>query len=346
MTPKRTITLVAMAALFGGAGYVFGVLPAHTQATVTPGALAFPGLTDRLQNAARVEITHAGKTLAIANAKGVWGLPDRASYPVQPMKLRELLTGLTELRLVEPRTSDPEQYARLGVEDPTAASTSADLVRVLDPSGASIAALIVGHRRVRTTGDANETVYVRRPNEPQSWLAEGRLAPEADAQSWIERDIANVAPAQIASATVQRDGPALVFGRVDGKPALQQPADHPKLDDYKVAEVFGAFETLTLTDVKPASEPPGTKIGTASFTTTDGAVIDVTGFSNGTDFWAQFAAHGDTPAGKAAAATLEARVNGWTYQVAGWKEKALLPTMYDLKAEPPPPPPAMPPAKP
>ncbi len=33
---------------------------------------------------------------------------------------------------------------------------------------------------------------------------------------------------------------------------------------------------------------------------------------------------------------LNARLAGWTYQIGSWKEKSLVPTMDDLKAEPEP----------
>ena len=91
---------------------------------------------------------------------------------MQETKLRGLLTGLTELRLAEPRTSDPAEYARLGLEDPTKDTKgTANLLRVLDGDGKPIVALIVGHRRTRTQGDVPEEVYVRRPDEAQCWLA-------------------------------------------------------------------------------------------------------------------------------------------------------------------------------
>ena len=83
-----------------------------------PERWCFQGLAEKLQQAARVEITHAGQTLVITKGPEKWGLADRGGFPVQQDKLRELLTGLTELRLTEPRTSDPAQFSKLGVEDP------------------------------------------------------------------------------------------------------------------------------------------------------------------------------------------------------------------------------------
>jgi len=49
------------------------------------------------------------------------------------------------------------------------------------------------------------------------------------------------------------------------------------------------------------------------------------------DLWALFAVSGDDKA-KAEADRLAARVTGWSYQIGSWKEKALVPTMDDLKA--------------
>ncbi len=105
---------------------------------------------------------------------GVWGVDSRGGYPVQETKLRGLLTGLTELRLAEPRTSDPRNTLDIGWRiRPRIPKAPACSLRVLDGDGKPIVALIIGHRRTRTQGDVPEEVYVRRPDEPQSWLAEG-----------------------------------------------------------------------------------------------------------------------------------------------------------------------------
>jgi hypothetical protein len=93
---------------------------------------------------------------------------------VQESRLRGLLAGLTELRLTEQRTSDPAMFGRLGVDDPNSATSTANLLRVLDASQKPVLSVIVGHRRVRSQANAPEEVYVRRPDENRSWLAEGK----------------------------------------------------------------------------------------------------------------------------------------------------------------------------
>jgi hypothetical protein len=335
-TTLRNTLLLAIAgviALF--VGWQFGT-PGQTggQKAVAPGTLVFPGLATKLQEAERLTVTTKGRTLTLVRQDGIWGIAERGGYRAQQDRLRELMTGLTELRVTEPRTSDPAQYDRLGVGDPTKAETTAQLVRVLGPGDRLIAELIVGHRRVRTAGNVPESIYIRRVGEAQSWLAEGRLPVDADPQLWFEREIANIRKEQVASIVSVRAEGTLEFGRAGEALVLTSPAEHPKLEEYRVEDVFRALDSLTLTDVKRAAEQPGEKIGSAVFTLTDGMTVTVTVFRADTDVWAQFLAAGEGEAA-ARAEAMNKRIAGWAYQLGSWKEKTFLPLMDDLKADEP-----------
>ncbi len=327
-----TVALLAalgVAALAGGWYFGTATTPSE-QLAVDGGGLMFPNLTPRLADAAKLEITHQGKQTVIEKRPdGAWGVASLHDYPVQEAKLRGLLTGLTELRLKEQRTSDPAAFSRLGVDDPSRPDSSADLLRVLDRAGKPILAVIVGHRRVRSQANVPEDVYVRRPDENTSWLAEGSLQVDADPTLWLNRDVMSIAHDRIASVDVGDQ--ALVFGRADGKFALLRPAEHPPLEDYKVDDVARGLETLTFQAVKADADLSASEAGHAVFTTTDGLAVTARVFHVDKDLWARFAATGTNPeAGK-----LNERVAGWSYQLGAWKEKALAPTMDDLKkAEP------------
>jgi hypothetical protein len=342
MRPATLAALVVAAAAAVAGGWYFGIATTpREQTSVAAGTLMFPDLAAKLHDAAKLEITHQGKqTVVEKRPDGTWGIAAMHDYPVQEAKLRGVLTGLTELRLLEPRTGDPAEYARLGVDDPNGASSSADLLRLVDAGGQPILAVIVGHRRVRSQANVPDDVYVRRPEEAQSWLAEGSLQIDPDASAWLDRDVLNIAQDRIASVVVGDD--ALVFGRVDGKFTLTRPAEHPKLDDYKVDNVARALETVTLQSVKADAEAPSDPAGHAVFTTTDGLEIKVTLLHADKDVWARFAVSGPDKV-KAEADRLSARLAGWTYQIGSWKEKSLVPAMDDLKApEAAKPPPATP----
>ena len=329
------LVLLGVLSLSGGWWLGPGRFPAAAN-TSDIGSLMFPGLAQRLPQARRVEIVHQGKTLAVerrGEGDQTWGLADRDLYPIQTNVLRGLLTGLTELRLIEPRTADPAAFARLGVEDTEAPAGTSNLLRVLDGGGKPIAEVILGHRRVRTRGNLPEGVYVRRPGQAQSWLAEGRLAVSADPQTLIERDIIGIAAARIMSVVVTRGTDRLEFARDGDKLLMVSPARHPALEPYRLDDVAGALDNLTLLDVRRAKQPSPQPLGRAVFTAIDGLVIDVSLFRPDKDLWARFAVSGP-PAIAEDVRALTAKLHGWEFQLSAWKEKSLLPTLDDLKAEP------------
>ena len=342
MRPRQSALLLALGLLILAAGwYLSNTSRAPDRAEISLGSLVFPGLAPSLQNAARIEITNKGKILSLVRQGETWGIAGRGGYPVQREKLREMLTGLTELSLVERRTADPAQLARLGLDDPQKPDSTATLLRVLDTAEKPIAELITGHRRVRTQGKVPESIYIRRPNEQESWLAEGRLAVDSDPALWFDRDIMNIEHARLATVSVTRGEERLEFSRDGDRLALKTPAEHPPLDDFKLEEIARAFESLTFQDVKPAKDMPGEKIGEGVFVTTDGLRITATLFRAAAEIWARFEATG-TDTSKDEATRLAARVTGWAYQLGAWKEKALTPALEDLKAPPPPAPSAAP----
>ncbi|MFO1023958.1 MAG: DUF4340 domain-containing protein [Acetobacteraceae bacterium] len=332
MTPRTTGILVVLGVIALGGGWYFGPgsVP-RAQESAPRGSLMFPDLASKLKDAAKLEILHQGKTLTIEKRPdGKWGIASLNNYPVQESKLRGTLTGLTELRLQEPRTSDAAQYARLGVDDPGKPDSTADLLRLLDGSGKPVAAVILGHRRVRSQADVPEEVYVRRPDDAQSWLAQGSVSADSDPSQWLDRNLLNIPADRIQAVTVGDD--ALMFDRKDGSFALRHPTDPPKLDSYKVEDVSRALENLTLMAVKPDADAPKDEAGRVTFLTGDGLAIKATVFHAGKDVWARFAAGGDN---KAEADRLNARLAGWTFQIPNWKEKSLVPTLDDLKAAEP-----------
>lgn len=347
MSQTRLLALVFAALLAVAGGWYFGTATQPVERTsIDNGKLMFPDLAEKLKDARRVEITNKGNVTVIALKDGVWGIEDRGGYPVQETKLRGLLTGLTELRLAEPRTSDPTEYARLGVEDPTQdRKGTASLLRVLDGDGKPIVTLIVGHRKTSTQGDVPEEVYVRRPAEAQSWLAEGSVQADADPQVWLDRNIINIAPALITKVVSNKGGATIELTRDGDKLKVTQPADPPKLDDYKVDEVGQALSNLTFQDVRPINEPYGDKAGEAVFSTSDGMDVTVTLYHLGKDSWTRFAVAGSDKT-KPNADRLNTNLANWAFETGIWKDAALVPSLDDLKAPPPTPPakPAEPPA--
>jgi len=334
--PRTLATLGVLGVLALAGGWYFGIAQEpQAESTTDNGRLMFPELAAHLNDAVQVELVHGANTVRIVRDAGTqtWGLAQRDGYPVDVGKLRALLTGLTELRLVERRTADPSELGKLGLDDPTGKDANATLIRVTDAARQPIAALVAGHSRMRTGGTLPDEIYVRRPDENQSWLAEGKLDVDNDPLTWLDRDIMDIPPARIASVSITSGTTQLKLVKSGDKLTMQAPADHPPLDD-----VAHALELLSLQDVrKDANAPEGDALGTSVFTTDDGLAITATPSRAGGDLWVRFAVAATDDKAKAEAQRLTAQLAGWTYEIGSWKQKALIPTLDDLKAPPPPP---------
>ncbi len=352
-TERRNLLLFVLGLIVAIVGWQIGPGSVPAPSTnIGRGHLVFPGLAAKLPGLTRITIESGGKSISLlprssaashgAAPKGAgageWGLEQRGGYPVRTDKLRSMLTGLTLLRQVSPRTSDPALYSKLGVENAGRPGGSSTQVTLFGANGKVVASLIVGHTRVRTAGSLPDQVYIRRPGHKQSWLAQGTLSVDANPQLWLRRTILDIPGTNIASVTSTRNGTTLVFTGKAGKLHLTSPAKHPKLDHYKVSDIQGALTALTLQDVAPAATGPGKPVGTSEFRTTGGLTITVHGFRQGTNFWARFAATGK------GATPLEARLHGWSYKLGSWMERELVPDLAELKAAAPAAPAAIPPA--
>jgi hypothetical protein len=337
MLSRRAVALLGGAALASvAAALLVGGDDADRAAPPgSGGTLAFPDLAQRLSQVQRIELRKQDATLLLQRDGERWVLPQKGNYPARPERVRETLVGLTELRLTERRTADPARLAQLGLDDPSHPGSTAILLRLLDAGGKPIAELVVGRRRVRTQGNLPEAVYVRRPGEDQSWLAEGKLALDTDPQLWVDRDIANISAERLRQVTVRRAGQdPLTLTRSGEAGAKLHPTAPglPATDEVALDEVSRAFEFLTFLDVKPAAEAPGEPLGESRFEFTNGLAVTVRPRKAGDALWVQLQAEGGEEA-----ARLNARWDGWAYQLGGWKEKAFLPRLEDLRehAQPP-----------
>lgn len=129
---------------------------------------------------------------------GLWVVSDKDSYAADVAKIRKLLLALGELKTYEPKTSKPENYARLGVVDPTD-SNSSQWIRLKDNQGNELLSLIVGEARGNTT-------YMRKMSEKQSWLIKGELSINTAAEDWLDKDIINIPGKEIKQIQVTAAG--------------------------------------------------------------------------------------------------------------------------------------------
>jgi len=186
--PIIPLVIVALAAV--AISWLF--IPEQSSATRTK-AYAFTELRDNANAVERVTIENADGMLFSAQKVGTdWLSTEFADYPVSIQSLSELLQSLVQAKQVEPKTARADRYAKLGVEP------------ISDPNAASVlVSLYVGETQVMSVlvGNtaANGDAYIRKPNEPQSWLLDTAINLPFSKQEWLAQPIFNVPIDSVAS---------------------------------------------------------------------------------------------------------------------------------------------------
>ena len=322
---SATVIVVAAAIVVLAAGD-------RTASPVPAGERALPGLAAKLGDLAWIGLSRGSTKIDFAAVNGSWAVVEKGNYPAAQGKMRQLLLGLADLTLVEPKTERPELFARLDLDDP--ANGKATDVKLNDRIGQTVAELIVGKRRADRLGAGNDAVYIRKPGVDRAWLARGSLDVGGEIVDWLDRGILDIPAGRIASITLTgSDGATLTLSRAQPAErfAVTDAPPDTKFKPAALSEPAGALAALDLADVRPAADQPmpDSGVATASFTTFDALTIDLRLVSRDNSDWIAVTASGQDGA-KAEAKAINAKLGGWSYAVTQDRAKLLRTRLADL----------------
>jgi hypothetical protein len=238
----------------------------------------YPNLQSSLQNAISVRIYSAGDTLAVDLRRDgdSWSVAQRSGYPADATKVRKLLLSLADAKIKEEKTSNPDNYASLNVQDVSDANASGMRIEVegVEPK----VDLIVGKR-----GPGTNSRYVRRAGEAQSWLIEASISDDRTPGDWLDKALLDITADRIQSATLttQGDKPytAAKRSQTDENFAVDNLPKGKALYSESAANSFAtALASLNLSDVRPASEIEGKPDDRATYRTFDGLILELDGW--------------------------------------------------------------------
>src|SRR5215472_17485779 len=156
------MVLLAIAALWQEA--------AETSSHFTPRAF-FPGLAGKLNDAAHVRVESKKGAFDVALTPKGWVVTSRNNYPASIDQIRQTLVGMAALETIEPKTARADWLHYLDLDAP--------------PKGNGVIGL-----------------FVRKPDETQSWLVSSPFEPKADASDWMDKAVMNVDRARIQEVDV------------------------------------------------------------------------------------------------------------------------------------------------
>jgi hypothetical protein len=243
------------------------------------GAALYPGLKEQLNSVSAVNIYKAGdaRVVEMKRQGDSSTVSERDNYPADEGKLRRLVIAIADAKVLEEKTSNPESYATLGVEDTEGANaTSLRIELVGAPKPVD---LIVGKQ-----GAGARSTYVRRAGEKQSWLIDTSIDTSATPEAWLRKDILDVSADRVQSASIETKGAkpytAAKGARADTNFAVEGLPKGKSLSAPTAANsVATALTALSLADVRAASAFQSTPAAAhATFKTFDGLVVEADGW--------------------------------------------------------------------
>ena len=177
------------------------------------GQRLFPGLEKQLNKVERIRVEHRGAAYDVLRKGDQWQLPGKTAYPVLFERVKPLLLGIAQLEKVEPQTDKPENYPRLGVQEPSAESANWR-ISLYAGAEAAVASLIVGKIRVGLIAGGRDGIYARAAGQPRAWLLAGNLELPENQIDWVDRQIIYIKPKSVKRVTIRHpDGDLLVIER-------------------------------------------------------------------------------------------------------------------------------------
>ena len=223
------------------------------------GKLLFPSLLDKINDVTTVVGVGRGETVTLERDGNRWVVAEKEGYPADQDKVRQLVIGTARLRRIEAKTSNPDLYAKIGLDDLNAKDGNAVKYTFKNAAGDSLAEIIIGNSRLGRADPQQSEYFVREPALAQTWLVQGKLPNAVGALEWLESSILHVDRQRVRQVTVTHpDGAVVTISKK--KPSqtgfdVQNPPEGMELaSEYKLSDLGRSLATLDLEDVIPASK--------------------------------------------------------------------------------------------
>ena len=321
------------------------------------GEIVFPGLLDQVNSVVRVRVTGNEGKFTLTQDRDTWVVEEKERYAADPDRVHKLLLGAAGMKRVEPKTSNPELYPKLWLEDPSSKDAKSVRFVLENASDAELANWVLGDRRPSKSDTSRTELYIRVADDPLAWLVEGSVPGGQKIIDWLDRPVARIDRERLRAVEVAHaDGTVIAVNKslpADADFALRDiPADREADSQYRINDIGRFLEDLRFEDVAPSSslDFAGSVDKQVQAATFDGLRVHLETVMRDGEAWVQLraefdeglveksedaaeaskdeagAAPGDTPGSLrsadevwAEAERLNARWKGWAYELPSFK---------------------------
>lgn len=225
------------------------------------GESLFPGLLSSINEVKRIRASSGNKSFTLERRGNAWVVADRFGYPANADKVHSLLVGAAGLKRIEPKTRKPELYSKLGLGDGNEGASRAVAFALEGANGKELASWITGNAAPAKGDPEASEIYVRLPEDPQTWLVEGKVPRDGALVDWLDQTILNIDRKRVRLVrVVHQDGEVVVVSKEtfdENDFALaDMPADTDVNGQWRINDIGRAFTNLELADVRPRDSLP------------------------------------------------------------------------------------------
>ena len=247
------------------------------------GALMFPDFKANLNDSATIKVVGEDGAFTLKReSSGQWVFVEKGNYPVNGAKVNEMLVGLTQLTLLDKKTSKPKRYVKLGLAEPGAQDSKAQRFTVLSQADKVLLDVILGSRKAARGEPNMSEIYVRKPTDAQTWNALASLPIAQDSVDWLGEELVKIDDKRIRSIVVlHEDGQIVTVVRApsygQGYKLHNVPEGREVDNEFVVRNIATTLSNLELDDVvvSVGAAPAGDKPLSFALTTYDGLEITI-----------------------------------------------------------------------
>ena len=255
---SKTIGLLAGITLLG---IVLAIVVNREPASTIPqsGQMLFPEFMSVVNDVNEVVLETKEQTITLVRTGQAWGVKEKAGYRADVEKVKQAVVGLADLRIHEPKTKNPELYERLGLQNSNQEGSPSKTVTVKTADNPEVAKLVVGNQKPAKGNPRMSDIYVRKPDDPQTWLVIGNLPLETVSGEWLDKEITALPTKRVHQVTVTHPkGETLHLSKAKPEDLDFQldsiPTGSKISSQFNVNNVVGTLVQLSLEDVKPEAE--------------------------------------------------------------------------------------------
>lgn len=306
------------------------LVPSRTGRDATLESTTFlPELAAVVNDIAQLRISAEGgsEVVTLNRQDQGWVVSESFDYPADWSVIRPLLAGLSQAEVVEEKTSNPDYYHRLGLEDPESEDATSKLVEF--PLNESLPSVIVGN-----SAQGREGQYLRRQGEPRSVLVDRSISLPLNSTGWLAREIVDVPESEVlVLRIVHPDGETVAIQRnsteVTDFTLEDIPEGRKTKSAWTINQLASGLAGLQLEAVAPMDDVSWESAIQVQAVSESGLQVDALLVEDEEHRWVRLEASGSE-----AAEEINQRVEGWAYEIPLYKYDAFNKRMEDLLAEP------------